>query len=176
MELQEALTLAAGCGFDHVHPMAVEGLEFDPRVREMCAADRCRSYGRSWACPPACGSLEEIAGKAGQYARGILVQSTGTLEDDFDMEAMMDTEQLHKERFYALVKQFRRLCPDCLPMGAGTCRLCESCAYPEPCRHPELVFPSMEACGLFVSKVCQDSGMKYYYGPLTITYTACILF
>ena len=33
----------------------------------------------------------------------------------------------------------------------------------------------MEAYGLVVSQVCQDSGLPYYYGPQTITYTACVL-
>ena len=33
----------------------------------------------------------------------------------------------------------------------------------------------MEAYGLVVSQVCQDSGLPYYYGPRTITYTACVL-
>ena len=33
----------------------------------------------------------------------------------------------------------------------------------------------MEACGLFVSKVCEDSGMRYYYGPRTITFSCCVL-
>ena len=34
---------------------------------------------------------------------------------------------------------------------------------------------SMEAYGLLVSNVCRSSGLEYYYGPLTLTYSACIL-
>jgi hypothetical protein len=33
----------------------------------------------------------------------------------------------------------------------------------------------MEACGLLVSRVCEVSGLGYYYGSKTMTYTACIL-
>ena len=33
----------------------------------------------------------------------------------------------------------------------------------------------MEAYGLLVSDVCLKSGVKYYYGPKTMTYTSCIL-
>ncbi len=47
---QELLDLAARCGFDHVGPMNVEVMRFEPAVRDMCAADRCRSYGRCWTC------------------------------------------------------------------------------------------------------------------------------
>lgn len=67
---QELLDLAARCGFDHVGPMNVEVMRFEPAVRDMCAADRCRSYGRCWTCPPGCGTLEEISARAGQPTVG----------------------------------------------------------------------------------------------------------
>ena len=64
----------------------------------------------------------------------------------------------------------------CLPLTAGSCTLCRKCTYPErPCRFPKKRFSSMEAYGLLVSDVCLKSGLKYYYGPKTITYTSCIL-
>lgn len=173
---QELLALAESCGFDHRGMMNVSRLYFDPAVREMCAADRCRNFGRSWACPPACGTLEEISEKAKQYRRGILLQSTGQMEDDFDLDTMEETEKLQKKRFFDFVRCIREHYPDCLPMASGGCRLCESCTYPDsPCRHPGLAIPSMEAYGLMVSQVCKDSGVGYYYGPRTITYTACVL-
>ena len=173
---QELFDFAASFGFTNVGPLNVAALDFSPEVRSMCAADKCRSYGRSWTCPPYCGTLEEIAEKAKPYSRGILLQSTAQLEDDYDVETMMETGELQKERFLALVKELRKVYPNCLPMSAGTCTICNPCACPdEPCRFPELAIPSMEAYGLWVSKVCEDSGAKYYYGPQTITYTCCIL-
>jgi predicted metal-binding protein len=176
MTIQEALALAQALGFSHVGELNVGALECLPEVRQMCAADRCHHYGRSWSCPPHCGSLEEISQRMARYHGGILVQSTGALEDDFDIETMQETETLQKERFRQLVAQVRALAPDCLPMAAGTCTVCERCTCPDaPCRCPELAIPSMEACGLFVSRVCEQSNLPYYYGPQTITYTSCIL-
>ena len=142
-------------GFEEAGALNVEALEFLPEVRQMCAADRCRSFNRNWSCPPGCGTLEEIAERVKPYTRGILVQSIGQLEDEFDVRS--------KE-------------PDCIPMAAGTCQVCEKCTYPDaPCRFPEKSIPSMEAYGLFVSKVCIQSGMKYNYGKNTIAYSSCIL-
>ncbi len=48
-------------GFEEAGALNVETLEFLPEVRQMCAADRCRSFNRNWSCPPGCGTLEEIA-------------------------------------------------------------------------------------------------------------------
>ena len=63
-----------------------------------------------------------------------------------------------------------------LVLGAGGCRICPQCAYPDPCRFPDKAMSSMEASGLFVTRVFKDNGVPYYYGPKTITYTACVLY
>ena len=34
----------------------------------------------------------------------------------------------------------------------------------------------MEGYGLFVTQVCRDSGLAYYHGPRTITYTSLVLY
>lgn len=173
---QELLELAQRHGFDHVGMLNVAALEFSPEVRSMCAADKCRSYGKCWTCPPYCGTLEDIAARSAAYHRGILVQTTGQMEDDYDVETMEEAGALQVKRFHALVKEVRNTYPDCLPMSAGACTVCPKCACPdEPCRFPDLAFPSMEAYGLWVSKTCTDSGMSYFYGPQTITFTCCIL-
>lgn len=173
---QELLQSALDCGFDHVQELNTQALEFMPEVRDMCAAGRCQKYGKSWTCPPGCGTLEESAAQAARYRRGVLLQSTAQLEDDFDIESMMDTERAQKERFDAFVDKVRMAYPNCLPMATGGCTLCPECTYPDaPCRFPDKAIPSMEAYGLLVSKVCEQSGLPYYYGPRTITYTSCVL-
>lgn len=176
MKLNDALELARQCGFSHWGAVNMEKLSFLPDVRDMCENGSCGQYGRSWSCPPACGTLEEAAQKARQYQQGILIQSTGRMEDDFDAEAIADTESAHKERFFRLVDTIRAVEPDCLPMAAGSCTVCPACAYPDPCRFPERAIPSMEACGIFVSQLCTDSGLGYYYGNKTVTFTSCVLF
>lgn len=143
----------------------------------MCSADRCGRYDKSWSCPPACGTLEECAERMRRYEAGVLVQTTAQLADDFDYESMQQAMKRHKRRFETLARQARLLYPDCLPLTAGSCTLCRSCTWPDrPCRFPDKRLSSMEAYGLLVSRVCLDSGLPYYYGPGTLTYSACILF
>lgn len=173
---EEILNLAKECGFTHVGELNMDALEFLPEVRDMCSADRCQKYGRSWTCPPGCGTLEEAAADAAQYHRGVLLQTTTQLEDDFDIEAMQQAEADQKHSFVVFVEQLRQEYPDCLPMATGGCTLCPQCTYPDaPCRFPKKAIPSMEAYGLLVSKVCEKSGLPYYYGPRTLTYTSCVL-
>ena len=35
--------------------------------------------------------------------------------------------------------------------------------------------PRMEAYGLVVSDACKKTGLPYYYGPNTMTFTACVM-
>jgi predicted metal-binding protein len=176
-DMDEITALALECGFTAAAPMEPSKLEFRQEVRDMCAANKCRMYGKSWACPPAAGTLEEISQKALGYSRGVLMQTTGKLEDSFDFEGMQKAEQSQKESFERFAKALREKYPDAMLMGTGGCRRCSECTYPDaPCRFPKELTHSMEACGLVVTDVCKSCGLAYYYGPNTMTYSACALF
>jgi len=174
--VEKLLTLALELGFDHAALLDASKLRALSEVREMCASGRCRRYGKSWSCPPACGTIEECQARMSRYTGGVLVQTTAQLRDDFDMETMNLAQETHKKRFFVLARQARLLYPDVLPLTAGSCTICRACTYPDrPCRFPRKMLSSMEAYGLLVSEVCNLAGLAYYYGPGTLTYSACIL-
>lgn len=174
---ERLIELAKEIGFEQVNECPIEAMIPMDAVRDMCAADKCRMYGKTWSCPPALPALEEYAEIFKDYSYGILVQTVCELEDDFDIETMEEGSEAQKERFSEFAAKAKELQPDCFPMSSGTCTICEKCTYPDaPCRFPETLYPSMEACGLWVSDVCNRSNVKYYYGPGTLAYTAVILF
>ena len=176
-DIDELMVLAKEAGFTYAAPLEMGSLDFREEVRSMCAEDRCKSYGKSWSCPPACGTLDEAEAHMHRYGSGVLVQTTAALEDDFDAESMMEAEARHKANFLTFVEQIRAQLSDCLSLGAGSCTVCETCTYPDrPCRFPEKMFCSMEACGILVSEACTLAGLKYYYGPRTLTYSSCVLY
>lgn len=176
MKIEDAIEKAKELGFEDIGIIDTEKLRFLPEVREMCASGRCHMYGKSWVCPPACGSIEEAAEKAGLFQQGILVQTVGLLEDEFDGEGMMKAEKLQKRRFRKLARWMRNQ-KECLPLSVGCCTVCESCTYPKAaCRYPLAAMPSMEAYGLLVSEVCEQAGRKYYHGEGTIAFVSCVLF
>ena len=169
--------IALSCGFSVAEDMDPNTLEFLPEVREMCAADRCQHYNKTWACPPACGTLEEWTEKCKRFKKGMLFQTIGDCEDSYDFEAMAETAKQNGINFEKFVDALVAEKIDCLPMSAGTCIRCKECTYPDaPCRFPEKLFPSMEACGLFVSKICKDNNVPYYYGSQKLAYTGCVLY
>ncbi|MDR1821985.1 MAG: DUF2284 domain-containing protein [Oscillospiraceae bacterium] len=176
LDFEKLSQLALDCGFTHSGELDCATLEFLPEVRAMCAADKCAKYDRSWSCPPASGTLEENTEKAARYSCGIIVQTVTQLEDSFDFEGMAEGAQRHGAAFEKMRLLLKQDYPNMFPMGAGGCSKCAQCTYPDaPCRFPEELTHSMEACGLLVSKVCTDNGMKYNHGKDTLCYTACFL-
>lgn len=174
---EKLAALAAKTGFDHFGPLKKEALVVRQEVRDMCAVNRCGKFGTFWVCPPGCGTLEELTEKLSKVTSGIILQSTGEMEDDFDFESIAETSELQKERFAAFMKKLAAEDGQFLPLSSGGCGICEKCTYPDaPCRFPDRAFPSMEACGLVVNDVCKASGIPYNYGPRTMTFTGCVLY
>jgi predicted metal-binding protein len=167
---------AASLGFVNIVPIKKESLIFREEVRAMCRADRCQSYGKTWSCPPACGTLDELRARIAPFTEGILFETVGVMEDEFDYEAIEEAAKRHKVNFHILSDHLREQGADIFPMGAGRCTLCKVCTYPDaPCRFPEKMTPSMEAAGLLVSDVCKQCGAPYYNGKNTTTFISCIL-
>ena len=167
--------VALRTGFSQACALDPQTLVAREDVRAMCAEDKCGAYNKNWTCPPAIGTVEQCQEKMRQYRQGILVQTVGRLKKNVDTKGYLRTEQQHLQHFDSLAKAVALRFPDALFLGAGGCRVCERCAYPEPCRFPEQAVSSMEGYGLFVTQVCRDAGVPYHYGEKTITYTACIL-
>ena len=169
--------LAKESGFSYYAPLDISTLEFMQEIRDMCNPKQCKHYNTSWSCPPACPSLEEMRERVKNYTTGILVQTVGELEDNLDWDGIVEAGLRHKENFGKMRASLSKKHPSLLAMGAGECKLCETCSYPdEPCRFPDKREVSMEACGLFVSKVCTDNSLAYNYGPEYIAFTSCFLF
>ena len=168
--------LIKSCEFEDYATCDASCLKARQDVRDMCSADTCHEYGHSWSCPPACGEIDEWQQVYEKKSTCHVFQTVGQMEDEFDFEAMMDAEALHKERVMKLHGLLGEQYPDALLLSAGTCRLCEKCTYPdEPCRFPNRKLVSMEASGLLVSEVCTLAGTSYNHGPLSIAFVSCVL-
>ena len=169
---QKALSL----GFSYAVTMDTQKLTAREDVRTMCAQDKCGAYGKNWTCPPYCGTPEECEKKMRSYTHGILVQTVCIMKKTIDSKVYRETEVQHLQQLYKLAEVVKADHPHALCLGSGGCRICEKCAFPEPCRFPEKACSSMEGYGLFVTQVCKDNTLPYHHGERTVTYTACILF
>ena len=179
MNLDNILNQAKECGFTLAAPISVDTIQLRDEVREMCAVNKCHAYNTNWSCPPGCGTVAECRERIRQYDYGMIVQTTGQLEDDFDIETMQETARLHGEHFVALLLSLRKEYPNLkiLPLGTGACMSCKKCTYPDaPCRFPDRMSSPMEGYGMVISDVCKANDITYNHGRGTLTYVACYLF
>lgn len=171
--------LASEIGFECMGTCNARELVAREEVRSMCAAGKCHVYGHSWACPPACGEIEDFERQMHEFDHCLVVQTVAEMEDDFDFDTMEAAGEKQKGRVLDLVEAIDKagLSAGTMTLSAGTCTICEECTYPDqPCRFPEKRLVSMEAAGLVVSEVCEMADIPYNHGPQTIAYSGCVLY
>ena len=151
-----------------------EQIVFSKEVRDICAGNRCRHYGKTWACPPAVGTFEECKEKCLSYSRALVFSATYPLEDSFDYEGMKHGHRAFKQVCDHLYEVLEK--PFLLLSNEG-CIRCEKCTYPElPCRFPDKLFPSVEGYGILVYETAKNAGMAYRYGADSVTYFGLVCF
>lgn len=176
MNFDQLSGIAERSGFTAWAELNTATIKLNPEIREMCAANSCGQYGKRWSCPPGCGSLQECGEQMKDFTHGILVQTCGELEDNFDFEAMMRIEAEHKAHFGEMYDRLRDTAEHVLALGTGCCTICTDCTYPDaPCRFPDRMVSSMEAYGMLVLEICKANGLPYYYGSQKMAYTGCFL-
>ena len=164
-------------GFEGIGEFDTKELRVRKEVRAMCEVNKCDRYNTSWSCPPALESLEVYQEKLTSYTGGYVFQAIARMEDAFDYEAIKAAQDLYAERFDILQEKVKDFPGEIMLFAAGRCKLCEKCTYPDnPCVHPDRTFPSLEACGLIVSEVCQLAQVPYYHGPNTVAFIGAALY
>ena len=76
--VKEAIDL----GFSNAAVMDTKKLVFVPEYRNFCEENRCGCYNLNPACPPSCGTAEEMKQRAFRYKNTLVLQTT--LEDSRD--------------------------------------------------------------------------------------------
>lgn len=133
--------------------------------RFMDCCRKCPNYGRSWACPPFEQDIERMLG----YESITLVSCKIPMPDEPmpSSEAprlMRPSRILIESVLLGLERTFSgrafTFAGTCLHCPEGTC----SRLTGEPCRHPHLVRPSLEAMGFDVTATARITGVEILWG------------
>ncbi len=177
MESALLIQTARDTGADTAAVIPLSALSVHPEFRDLCAQNKCGRYGTCWRCPPALGALSDCVNTLRQYEYGLVLSRVFPLEDAFDWDGMMTAKTSFDRLLLDIYDALRtKGCADVLPLGAGGCTLCDTCAYPAPCRAPERAFASLEGYGLNVAEVMRAAGLSYRFGGETVQYCAMIAF
>lgn len=152
-------------------------IEYRQMIRDICAGNGCGRYGKTWACPPAVGTVEECRERCLHYDTMMVFTGLYILDDAFDYEGMQQGMSAFKNTARNLEKVLSPLLGNHQVLSNESCNKCTECTYPnEPCRFPDQLHHSIEGYGILVSDLAQKAGVSYSNGENTITFFGAVLF
>ena len=171
-----ALALCRSLGFQ-AGEVPLSELLFHPEIRAIGEENSCRNYSKSWACPPAVGTLEECRERCLGYAHFLLFSRAYVLEDSWDFQGMGEAHrdfQRQTDRLDEALAALELPKPPLILSNEG-CVRCPSCTWPSaPCRFPEKLHPSLEGFGFMVSELAGAAGLSYR-AERGVTYFGAVL-
>ena len=150
-------------------------LSFSPRVRHICESE-CPMYGKSWACPPAVGSVEDCQAKCLSYPEALVITTITEVSDIANLQETLDTRGPHEAITHQIADLVRRQCGEVYVLSTEACAVCEQCAYPEgPCRHPDRMFPCVESHAILATELAEKYGIDFIGGNI-VTWFSLIFY
>ncbi len=150
-------------------------IPFSEKVRHICRTD-CERYARSWSCPPAVGEVKACRERCLDYEHVLVFTTVAEVADAQVMTETLATRAGHEEVARALKGEFEGRGYRCLLLSTESCQICETCAYPNPCRHPDRAIPCVESYGILVTEIAENCGIEFYSDSHTVTWFGLLFY
>ncbi len=150
-------------------------LTFSARVRAVCERE-CPMYGKSWACPPGVGSVEECRARCLAFPEALLLTTAAEVRDIADMEETLATRGAHEEITRQAEAMLRAEGAETYVLSTEACVRCEKCTYPDaPCRFPDELYPCTESHAIVVTDIAEKYGIEFISGNV-VTWFSILFF
>lgn len=141
---RQLIEKALALGAVEVKLISTDRVVFDPRSHLKCRFG-CNRWGRFWTCPPHLGISPQSFKEAFERYKSALIIKTADPKTGQDV-----TLALEKDAMMSMGCTFA--------FAMVLCVQCDECAFPDPCRHPHLARPSMDAYGIDIGKTVESLG------------------
>ena len=160
--------------YDHIDPRE---LEFSDRIRWICQHE-CPMYGKSWACPPGVGSVEDCRGKCLGYRSCLMISTITEVADITDIHETLSTRPEHEAVTNEVRDILRELGEEPYVLSTEACALCSRCAIldGQPCRFPETMHPCVESHGINVVPILESRGLEFQFGANVVTWISLLFY
>ena len=152
-------------------------LEFSDRIRWICEHE-CPMYGKTWACPPAVGSVSSCRCKCGSYGSCLMISTIVEVADISDIDATLATRGDHEAVTNQVRDLLRQQGVEPYVLSTEACAECDRCAYldGEPCRFPERMHPCIESHGINMIPILEENGLEFNFAAEVITWYSLLFF
>ena len=152
-------------------------LDFNDRVRFICKQE-CPMYGKTWACPPAVGTVAECQRKCMGYKNCLMIATLTEVDDIANIDESLATRGDHEALTEQVADMLRQQGIEPYILSTEACAICEKCAYLEGqlCRFPEKMHPCVESHGINVIPAMESLGVPFIYGENIVTWVSLLFF
>ena len=152
-------------------------LDFTSRIRWICE-NECPMYGKSWACPPGVGSVNQCKGKCLSYENCLMISTIVEVADITDINETLATRPDHEALTNEIRDLMREMGVDPYILSTEACALCERCAIldGEPCRFPENMHPCVESHSINVVPMLEKRGLEFQFGANVVTWISLLFY
>ncbi|MDD3279742.1 MAG: DUF2284 domain-containing protein [Lachnospiraceae bacterium] len=155
--------LALDYGFSDGALMSTDELVFCPEYLQYCQENTCGNYGKNPACPPLCGTVEELRKKVMRYPYAFVLQSTSPCDDFSDTLLIKQLKLAHNQ----LTMQVRSALPD---QGRETEVISAGPFLAEKKR-----YSCLSAYCIDAAQMAQSCNMTFYAGLNQVSFYSIIL-
>ena len=155
----------------------LEELEFSSRIRWICEHE-CPMYGKSWACPPGVGTVDQCAAKCRGFENCLMISTIVEVADIANLEETLATRPEHEEITNQVGAIMEELGVKPYILSTEACAICERCAIldGEKCRHPEYMHPCVESHGINVVPMLENHGLEFQFGANVVTWISLLFY
>ncbi|MBE6528890.1 MAG: hypothetical protein E7Z64_07035 [Thermoplasmata archaeon] len=133
---------------------------------QCCKENKCGTYDTNWGCNP--GAKRDVPAFLSEQDYVIVVSRT--YEVDYkDRELMKSITEDIQRTFRRMIIELRNNNLDCIGFLDGPCLYCGECAYPDPCRFPEMKIESISTLGLNLRKWFESFGESFGFEEGKVT-------
>ena len=152
-------------------------LDFTQRVRFICSLE-CPMFGKSWACPPAVGEVEDCKAKCLRFKDCLLISTLTEVSDIANLEETLATRGEHEAITNQIAGLMRQQGVEPYILSTEACAECERCAWldGQPCRFPERMHPCVESHGINVIPTMEELGIPFISGENIVTWVSLLFF
>lgn len=162
--MEQFVKLAEESGFHYAVWIDSTELEFDASLRRYCEENLCGNYGQNYACPPDCGTTDEMEQRVRKYKKALVLQTITQVEDIMDGQETKSVKKKHNQITREFAAKMEETGGQGLMIMAGPCSLCAKCGIQEgiSCRFPDKIASCLSAYCINARKMAESSGLEYW--------------
>jgi len=131
-----------------------------------CKENKCGTYDTNWGCNP--GAKRDVAAFY-ETVEHAIIMSREFEADYHDKELLASITESMQRGVRKMILELRNNGIDCEGFLDGPCLYCGKCAYPDPCRFPEMKTPSVSTLGIDLKKYFEGIGETFSFQEGRIT-------